>query len=157
VKQAGLADWLSLLSPAGHLRRIFNTLAGTSYENYAEFMESARRYRRAFLDNLARKGYFGESALAFVTQIPMEVGLNYEKLNARLGAIKKNLGEGAGWEDVISEDNWDPLPADIVPVFQFQGELPRFELILGPFSTLAAMLVILFLTGIFAFHRYDIR
>ena len=84
-------------------------------------------------------------------------GLDPEKLNARLGAIKKNLGEGAGWEDVISEDNWDPLPADIVPVFQFQGELPRFELILSPFSTLAAMLVILFLMGVVAFHRYDIR
>lgn len=157
VAQAELADWLSLVSPSSHLRRIFNTLSGTSYEYYSEFMEDARRFRRAFLDNLESKGYFGRNSLFFVTQIPMEVGLDPEKLNARLDAIRNNLGEGAGWEDVISEDNWDPLPSDIVPAFEFKGDQPQLELVLGPFSSLAVILTVLFLAGLFAFHRYDIR
>ena len=157
VKQAELADWLSLVSPSSHLRKIFSTLAGTSYEYYADFMDNARRFRRGFLDNLESKGYFGKNALAFATQIPMEVGLDTERMEAWLGAIRNNLGEGAGWEDVISEDNWDPLPSDIVPAFDFKGVQPQPELVPGPFSSLAVILAALFLAGLFAFHRYDIR
>lgn len=157
VRQADYSDWFSLISPSHHLRKIFTVLAGTSFEYYAEFMEYARRYRNDLLNNMKNKGYFGENAIEFVTQVPLDVGISEEKFQERLAQIREGLGEGANWEDVISEEHWDRLPADLIPAFSFEIGKPRFELFLWPLFSLVIALLLVFTLGLVTFLKYDVR
>jgi len=158
-KQARLADLLNSLSPAYLLKKVCTTLANTDYETYARFMERTRRFRREFLDDLENKGYFSDNAVAFVTQIPWDRRLSDEEFMQMEMEFIDRHGEGTGerWEDRISEYNWPQLPSDIVPAFVFDASQPQFHTALVPFAVLFLLVVITFVSGVFAFIRYDIR
>ena len=161
VEQAALATMLSSPSPAHHLQVVFTSLAGTSYSANARFMESARRYRTAMLDNFDRKGYFGDNALHFFTRQPYEEAFEEGGFDARMEEYTRRRElEGRGWFDRYGTRNFDEvgsLPNDLVPPFNYAGDSPDFEASLWPIGVLTSQVFLILAIGFIAFIRYDVR
>ena len=154
--QARLAEALSFISPAQQLREALTSLAGTSFSAYSMFINSARRYRTAFLDNLKNKGYFGDRAVEFFSRFTMDE-ISEDQCRAREEARSR---QSPDWYDMTSRRNWNeirPFPSDLVPKFGFEGDQPDLDSAMGPMATLAVMVLILFALGFVSFIRYDIR
>lgn len=153
-RQAALADLLSLPAPIHHLRLAFNALAGTGYPSYYEFMEACRRYRRTLLSALQARGYFGDNALAFFTRRPRSE-INDDLFSER-APMNMAAYEAKDWTK-FGPESWGPLPPDETPPFAYTDGRPGWEQVVAPMAMLAAFIAALFLAGLVAFQKYDIR
>ena len=159
ASQAGLSAALSSASPAFNLSAIFTHLAGTDYQQHARFLESARQYRRAFLNNFEQKGYFGENVIKFFSRRdPDEI--SEEKYQTRKAEYRKLNEIGHEWFDMSSTKNWDALerlPDDLIPPYVYTGYRTDLSSILQPMAILFVMAAIALSAGIAVFVRYDVR
>jgi ABC-type transport system involved in multi-copper enzyme maturation permease subunit len=157
--QAELSAALSSASPAFNLSAIFTRLAGTDYRQHERFLESARRYRRTFLNNFERKGYFGENAIKFFSRRDPEE-ISEEQYQARKSEYRRLNEAGTDWFDMSSTRNWDALerlPEDLIPPYVYTGDYTDPSSILQPLLILFVMVAIAFSAGVAVFVRYDVR
>ncbi len=153
TRQAEFSAVLSLVSPAGHLRRAFTALAGTDFETYGKFMEAARLFRQQLLRSFRARGYFDRNAWEFISRRKKDE-ITEEKYRARGVKYIERMQRReplTNWEG-----NWDPLPTSMIPTFRFEVE-PDFETALQPISILSLMAILLCLCGFLAFLRMDVR
>ena len=155
-QQKRLADLLAAASPASQLRSIFTSCTDTDYQAQVRFLDHVRRYRKEFLDGFRRKGYFGENAISFFSQLSPE-DLTPEKLEARWNYYKSQIKAPDDFVRVLSADNWKPLPSDILPHFADIQAKPRFEDTILPLALMIFISTLFFTAGFVMFIRYDIR
>jgi ABC-type transport system involved in multi-copper enzyme maturation permease subunit len=155
-EQALLEEQLAFFSPAGHLRDALSSLTYTSYSQYSDFIEAARRYRAEMLDNFRRKGYFGDNVLKFFSQRDPK-DIDDEKYNARVDYYQSQLALGKKYREFMGPKFLDPVSASDIPEFNFQFFRLTAEPVLIPLGVLAVEAALLLLAGLIAFQRYDIR
>lgn len=157
ARQVEFASWFGFPAPANHLRDSFTALAGTDFNAYSDFMETARRYRRDFISCLEQKRYFGENAIKFFSHRPREHALSQEHYDERLNQLSKRLSNGESFQSIIQDWSDKSYPPDIVPPFEHKSGEPRFAEGLWPITAVAAILLLVFTAGFVAFTRYDVR
>lgn len=157
-KQAEMADLLSAAAPAFHLRQAFTALAGTNFVSYEKFMDNTRKYRVAMIDNFRKKGYFGKNVLKLFSRRDPEDIDNDDEIQTRIQSYRQKLNDGfAIWDLISPATYWDPLPADLTPVFDFDGGKPDIGASIWPICFLSLITAMVFLFGFIAFTRYDVR
>jgi ABC-type transport system involved in multi-copper enzyme maturation permease subunit len=153
-RQAELVDRFSLPAPIHHLRRACITLAGTSFRNYDNFMESVQRYRRGLITEFQRKGYFTNNALAFFTRRPREEIddelFQQRRLKHREAIRNKDFSR-------FGPRTWGPLPASETPAFQYSDGNPDFVEASWSIAVLTISAIVLFFFGFTTFLKYDVR
>ena len=157
-RQAVLADSLSSIAPAHHLRRTFTLLSGTDIRAYERFLEAVRRYRRGMIDEFRNRDYFGRNVYKFFTRLDeSEIDDDsYARRREEYDRTREEVGA-----HTFFSDYWNifygPLPASEIPRFSFAAGQPDFNSALAPIACLAATAIFVFLLGFVAFIRYDVR
>jgi ABC-type transport system involved in multi-copper enzyme maturation permease subunit len=155
-EQALLEEQLAFISPARHLRDALSSLTYTSYSQYADFIEAARRFRAEMLDNFRRKGYFGDNVLKFFSQRDPE-DIDDEKYRARVDYYRSQLALGKNYGQFMGPKFLAPVSASDIPEFDFRYFRLTAEPVVIPLGVLAVEAALLLLAGLVAFQRYDIR
>jgi ABC-type transport system involved in multi-copper enzyme maturation permease subunit len=151
-----IAEAISFISPAHHLRKALTSLANTGYAVYGDFMESVRRFRRQMITGFERRGYFTDNALGFFCRRPAS-----EITDERYMQRQKYYGEqaeaGKRYEEFMGPHLWGPLPEDETPHYEYIADKPDFAAAAQPCLFLIIYLAIVFSVGFAAFLRYDVR
>lgn len=155
-RQQSLVDWLSVLSPAFHLRNSFTRLAGTDFSGYENFLENLRQYRRQMIDDFENRGYFTNNALAFFTR-RKKSEISDAQYTERRNYYRQQMQLGRQAEEYMGPDIWGSLPSDVFPTFKATVETEDVSAIYQSLIFLAVSLAVVFSIGLIAFIRYDIR
>jgi ABC-type transport system involved in multi-copper enzyme maturation permease subunit len=156
-EQLALARLLNWPSPAFHVREAFTNLAGTNYEAHDHFLDSVRRFRSSFIDQMRRSGLFGERILSFFSRRRLSETLRDEDWQARQASYQNRWKSGEDIWKIVGEKNWPPLPQDMVPRFSHADNGAGLNHALMPIGVLAVMTIIIVCAGFAAFLRYDVR
>ena len=156
IRQAELEQALAFAAPIHHLRNAFNSLAGTNFSNYEDFMGAVRRYRRELIENFRRKGYFTSNVLQFFSRIDPE-DIDMERFRQRVEYYNSQLASGKRYDEFMGPSYWGPLPADETPPVAHSVEKTDFESALWPIAFLVVATAVLVSAGFGAFLRYDVR
>jgi ABC-type transport system involved in multi-copper enzyme maturation permease subunit len=157
IKQAELASLLSTPAPAHHLRAAFTALAGTDYSVNRDFIDSARRFRSAFLKRMWDEGLFGANVISFFSRRPLAEALSEEGWVRRYAEYKARRKAGEKERSFLDPRQWGELPPGLVPEFAFEGGAPDFEAASWPIAVLLTASILVFCLGMFAFSLYDVR
>ena len=154
--QLSLLEMFNFISPSFQLRKVMTSLANTDYETYGSFLKETRRYRRMLIDDFANKGYFTSNVLAFFTRRPREE-ITSEKYQERVEYYRAELRKGTSFDKLVHQRLWGPLDRDLILPFSRPERSPGFEMSIVPTLILFVMMVATFVTGFYAFRRYDVR
>ncbi len=157
IRQAELASLLSTPAPAYHLRTALTALSGTDYSVNREFIESARRFRSAFLKRMWDEGLFGKNVFKFFSRRPLAEALSEEGWARRYAEYRAREDSGEKEDTFINPRLWGELPPGLVPEFVFEGGNPDFEAASWPITALLIATILAFYLGMLAFSRYDVR
>ncbi len=153
-EQYGLSTAINSVSPAYQFRTVINSLAGTDYTSYADFMEQCRRYRRTLMDDFRSKGLFDRHINRFFSRWELSDMQSDEQVDERNKEILELYLAG---KMLGPEDRWEPLPKDYAPSFSYQGGGPGIKAALWPLASIVLMTTVVFCIGFIAFTRYDVR
>ena len=156
IKQADFEKTLVFIAPVHHLRGIFQSLTGTGFSIYDNFMEATRRYRVAMINEFRDKGYFSDNVLKFFSRRD-PVDIDDEKFRQRYQYYQDQLQQGKRYDEFMGPKFWGPLPASETPNFTNTVEPVDFESALWPTGFLLVAVALLFVIGFAAFLRYDVR
>lgn len=175
-RQAGTAEKLSLISPAGLFRLISTVICGTDRGAQEKRLADVRRYRETFVGYLKGKNLF--ERFEYITPTPPSAFKTADALvEARTGGKFKTLAEYDAWAATQKDfrarwqvlytviqpgekpDDYPFLKTDDVPRFMPRGPSlgegwPRTSLRLG---LLLVECVLLFALAAVSFIRYDVR
>jgi ABC-type transport system involved in multi-copper enzyme maturation permease subunit len=158
-EQANVAEYLSIPSPAYHLRSAFTLLSGSSYQQQKHFLERARYYREEFVNNLESRGFFGENASLYVSRIKPEDSFSEENYHYRMEGVKqlrdKNPEQNMSQLDYFNLRG--PLPENLMPEFNYSYEVADIEKVLLHLSALFIFTLLFMTIGLVAFNSYDLR
>jgi ABC-type transport system involved in multi-copper enzyme maturation permease subunit len=157
LEQAKTAGKIKFLSPSYLLGSAFSALAGTDYEAYSEFLERARRYRGAILEEFRNRGLFTYNVHQLFSRRPLEE-INDEKAwKRREQEMKARMERGESPNKFTSLDQYDPLPSNYIPPFDARAPEPRFVEAATPITALAIAVLLVSAVGLAIFTRYDVR
>ena len=154
--QASLVRLISFPSPAFHLREALTALAATDIDNYVNFLDSVREYRRQMISDFENREYFTNRALQFFCRREKEETTD-EGFRQRYEYYRQQLDSGKRFEDFIGIDKWGVLPPEDILPFKYEISEPDFSEAIQPIAVLTIMLAIVLLTGNIVFIRYDVR
>lgn len=154
--QAELEQLISGASPVTYLRKAFYALTGSGYQAHESFLESARRYRSSMIDVFRRKGYFSDNVLRFFTRRDPE-DIDNRKYQARVAYYNQQLAAGKRYDEFIGPSIDGPLPQSEIPAYKDFSVMIDFASAVWPFAFMAFEAALIFLAGMIAFSRYDIR
>ena len=158
-KQADLAGLMSSLSPSGHLHSAFTALSGTSYAEYDRFVDACRQYRQSILNDFRSRGYFDENLHDFIIRLPREWFRTDEQFRERWREYERIVESGQQFSQARMATGYfdEPLRADFIPPFAYEGGRPDFHAAAWPLGMLFVMTAVAFLIGFLLFNRYDVR
>lgn len=175
-RQAGVAEKLSLFSPAGVFRLISTVICGTDRGAQEKRLADIRRYRETFVGFLKGKNLF--ERFEYITPTPPSAFKTADAIiDARTGGRFKTLAEYDAWAATEKDararwqvlyavsvpgeksDDYPFLQTDDVPRFMRRApslgdSWPRTSLRLG---LLLVECVLLFALAAVSFIRYDVR
>ena len=157
-RQLNLASALSCIAPAHHLRVAVTSLARTDFESNARFMEAARAFRSQFLESLESRGYFTDHVISFYSRRNPDEVLSEQHWEQRRDAylVRRDQG-GEDIKDILDPQQWGPLPAGIVPGFQYDYESVSWDTATWSILILFVMMAVVLSAGTIIFTRYDVR
>lgn len=158
-RQAEMASYFSMLSPAYHVRAAFTKLAGSGYERYEQFMEDARRYRQLWISNYESKGFFTDNVVKYVSRRDPEEALDEENYQQRMQRMQQ-MRDRVNFREMDPKDYWalaGELPDDLLPEFTPEPAASNFEGALINMMAISILLALLLMAGLLAANRYDVR
>ena len=141
---------IAWLSPSEIFAQATNILCRTDMHSFLQYMERVRHYRETFIRHYTDKKLF--ESTAYFTAEPFETLFSIEDI--------ESMGEDRYWEIMDEKEFFFPyLNTEDVPRFVSQPVTLSTVLdgVMGRLATLTGLMVILLLTAIAAFMRYDVR
>jgi len=168
-RQAGLAVWLSRVSPAFLFRNLSQILCRTDAGTHLRFMDRCRRYREEWIEYFQDRNLF--ASFRYFTPEPPEAHLSEDAhIVFRTGGTFQTLAElqeGRSWFEMLKEftvevkspGDYPPLDLGDLPAFKMRPEevaesLGRGAVDLG---LLLGLWLVLFVSAYVSFLRYDVR
>jgi ABC-type transport system involved in multi-copper enzyme maturation permease subunit len=176
IRQAQVADLISMISPAGAFRIVASAICATDRNAHERTMDAARTYRETFIGYLRGKDIF--RSFLWITAARPESFLTIDAIVAkRTGGEFKTLQAYSAWAvqqknlferyrkltkvKVPGEqpDDYPHLNVNDMPVYPGSrvSLLVELELNIFPLSLLIVEGIFLFYLGYVAFIRYDVR